>query len=179
MNRSRVVTSLVAVGLLLSFGRHACVAQSTECEGSILPRLGVITDQVTNPPPDWVGDPHMMALLHHQADAEDRVIALLRPRLITYCIITDPSVLQAPTKNRRQRGVVVLDFRARGTAGAMQPVALSIMVRRVLGTRPDQNLFVDERIFLIQSENDYARIATSADLLVSEGMSTTLRKKGK
>jgi hypothetical protein len=179
MNRSRVVTSFVGVGLLLSFGRNACVAQSTVCEGSILSRLGIITDQVTNPPPDWIGDPHMMALLHHQADAEDRVIELLRPRLIPYCIITDPSLLQAPPKNWGQRGVVVLDFRVGATAGATQPVALSITVRRVLGTRPDQNLFVDERIFLIQSENDYARIADSAELLLSEGMSAVPRKKRK
>jgi hypothetical protein len=179
MNRSRVVMSFVGVGLLLSFGRNACVAQSTVCEGSILPRLGIITDQVTNPPPDWIGDPHMMALLHHQAEAEDRVIELLRPTLIPYCIITDPSLLQAPPKSSGQRGVVVLDFRASATADATQPVALSITVRRILGNRPEQNLFVDERIFLIQSENDYARIANSADLLVSEGMSAVPRKKRK
>jgi hypothetical protein len=147
MNISKVATSFAAVGLLLSFGQYACVAQSTACQGAILPRLGVFTDQVTNPPQDWVGNLHIMAILHHQADAEDRVIELLRPRLIAYCIVTDPSALQVPPKNRGQRGIVVLDFRASATAGATQPVALSITVRRILGNRPDQNLLLTREFF--------------------------------
>jgi len=179
MRRTEVVRNFVIVGLLLVCQRETSLAQSPPCQGSPLPPLAIITDQFVNLPADWLGDSRMMALVHHMADAENRVIETLRPRLITYCIFTDPAALQAPPKYKGLNGVVVLDLRASASAHDPLPVALSITVRRVLGNRAEQNLFVDQRIFLIQRDEDYTRIADSADLLVQEGMSASLRKKSK